>query len=132
MNDGKPVVDWQGPPDYAERLAVVCDVMDEMKAQDKKWGEQNHPDGTGPAVTMLIAGIKALDAANDARWLCERAAEQGTLTWRHISQEEDFESWAEHPNSEGLYKEIIQAAAVRLAWAQAMKRRWRRAKEADT
>ena len=32
---------------HAYRMNAFNEISDERKLQDEKWGEQNHPDGTG-------------------------------------------------------------------------------------
>jgi hypothetical protein len=93
---------------------VLTDVYAERLAQDKKWGEQNHPDGTG------MPGDDVL--ANSARESCDRAAKSGRLTFRHILMEEVYEACAESGAAE-LRNELIQVAAVAVAWIEAIDRR---------
>lgn len=90
-------------------------VRDEREAQDRKWGEQNHPDGTGPD------GNRAAMAAL-ARATCQEAAERGAVTWHHILREEVYEALAEDDPAK-LRTELIQVAAVAQAWAEAIDRR---------
>jgi hypothetical protein len=99
-----------GPGETAD---VLAEVAAERHRQDQRWGEQNHPDGTGPA----WAGDAAL-----ARKECKHAADSGDLSWRHILLEEVAEATAEQ-ESVRLRQELIQVAAVAVAWAQAIDRR---------
>jgi hypothetical protein len=131
VSEANPI-EFPRSPDAAERLDVVCDVLEEMKRQDGKWGEQNHPDGTGKDVAWPTNSINMGELADDMRWLCNKAAEGGSLTWLHIAAEEVFEGFAEETGTEELYAEVVQAGAVFLTWAQAMKRRKRYAAEAQT
>jgi hypothetical protein len=96
-----------------ELVAILAEVAAERRRQDERWGEQNHPDGTGSA--------HAAEAAL-ARKECEHAAESGGLSWRHILLEEVAEAAAEE-ESRSLRHELIQVAAVAVAWAQALDRR---------
>jgi hypothetical protein len=94
-------------------VAVLAEVAAERHRQDARWGEQNHQDGTGSAYAA---------EAVLARKECGRAAGAGELTWRHILLEEIAEAGAEHdPGS--LREELIQVAAVAVAWAEALDRR---------
>lgn len=93
---------------------VMSEVIKERFAQDETWGEQNHPDGTG-----LDGDRKAADAA---RARCKRAAVLGQDTWRLILDEEVQEAFAE-ADPAILRVELIQVAAVAMAWAQAIDRR---------
>ena len=89
-------------------------VRDEREAQDRKWGEQNHPDGTGGGVSATVR-----DAARER---CQGAAEDGKTTWSLILAEEVFEAFAE-TDPGALRAELIQVAAVTQAWVEAIDRR---------
>lgn len=95
---------------------VLEDIGHERAAQDARWGEQNHPDGTG------IRPIYDMDAADQARNACEEAFEHGFGTWRHILTEEYREALAES-DPVALRTELIQSAAVIVAWVQHIDRR---------
>lgn len=125
-------VGWQGPPDYAERLATMCDVLEEMKRQDGKWGEQNHPltsalqtPGFGEAHTRESAKGRA------EFWQREnqRREEAGELAWDGILLEEVYEALAEEEGGEAK-GEFTQVAAVAMAIVQCIYRRNRRAQGA--
>lgn len=93
---------------------VLADVLAERIRQDEKWGEQNHPDGTGQYPEALAADV--------ARMACQNAAEGGHLDWLHILREEVAEAFAEADPAR-LRTELIQVAAVAVAWAEAIDRR---------
>jgi type IV pilus biogenesis protein CpaD/CtpE len=92
-------------------------VRDERDRQDAKWGEQNHPDGTG-----RDGNRKAM--ADMARELCQRLAALGVVTWYHILLEEVYEALAEDDPAK-LRAELIQVAAVAQQWVEAIDRRAR-------
>lgn len=93
---------------------VLAEVMDERIRQDLKWGVQNHLDGTGrPHSTH-----KPVRARRD----CEMAFAAGRGTWRHIFIEEVAEAEAESDVAR-LREELIQVAAVAVAWVEAIDRR---------
>jgi hypothetical protein len=93
---------------------VHGDVARERAAQDAKWGEQNHPDGT--------RGPGSVTRANDARrWTNMQAAEK-TLCWVDILEEEVAEALAESDPAK-LRAELVQVAAVAMAWIEAIDRR---------
>jgi hypothetical protein len=94
---------------------ALLEVSRERARQDAKWGEQNHPDGTGPT-------IPTLNAVDRARHECDYAHRNGTGTWRHILAEEVAEAMAES-NPARLRAELIQVAAVAVAWVEAVDRR---------
>lgn len=93
---------------------ILCEILAERTRQDAKWGEQNHPDGTGSASQQVAAGA--------ARARCQVAAERGEVTWRLISDEEHAEAMAEDDPAR-LRTELVQVAAVAVAWIEAIDRR---------
>lgn len=103
---------------------VLAEVQAERERQDARWGEQNHPDGTGRPFSR--------HAANTARANCQAAAEAGEVTWKLISDEEHAEAMAESDPVK-LRAELIQDAAVKVAWVAAIDRRiaddWERGEE---
>jgi len=113
--------------------SVLVEIAEERQRQDATWGEQNHPDGTGPRVAFAGHLGCMAEAAEQFRLATHAAAGQlpgldhGPLTWRHILLEEVFEAFAEdHPDQ--LRAELIQAAAVAAAWIEALDRRAKRGK----
>ncbi|MFD0687443.1 nucleoside triphosphate pyrophosphohydrolase [Actinomadura fibrosa] len=92
---------------------VLSDVADEREAQDRMWGVQEFPDGSGPEFTPR---------AEDAKRECGEAAADGRLTWRHILAEEFFEALAESDPAR-LRNELVQTAAVAVKWIQSLDRR---------
>jgi len=108
--------------DCAEHHALVADgptahVLDEVRierlCQDVKWKEQNHPDGTGEAFKR---------EADLAKADTDRAARNGTLTWRHILWEEVAEAFAESDPLK-LRAELVQVAASAAVWVEHLDRR---------
>ncbi|WP_393057686.1 hypothetical protein [Streptomyces sp. LN549] len=87
----------------------------ERQAQLAKFGNQHHPDGTGPRTASWGALMHADDAAAEARNRCQRAADRGDLTWRHVLNEEVAEAFAESDPAT-LRTELLQVAAVCAAW----------------
>lgn len=93
-------------------LGVLPEIADERELQDEKWGEQNHPDGTGP-------GYHA--QAHLARIRCKRAARLGLVTYKDILEEEVYEAFAE-TDPVKLRAELVQVAAVTVAWIEKLDR----------
>lgn len=94
---------------------VVTDVESERRRQITLWGDQSHPDGTF--------------ATDESRWQRDSDRSQtmvamhyGTLTWRHILQEEVSEAFAEE-DAHLLRAELIQVAAVAVAWVEDIDRK---------
>jgi uncharacterized protein (DUF2235 family) len=101
---------------------VLDEITAERASQDAEWGEQNHPDGTGPWVKTPDRFSNMEDQAANARFECQEAAREGSLTWRHVLAEEVAEAFAEKEPA-ALRAELVQVAAVAVAWVEAIDRR---------
>lgn len=98
------------------RTARAClDVIEERKRQVAEWGCQSHPDGTAKEGDG--------EAADQARLVCDSHFIAGTGTWRHILLEEVREAFAEGGGSKALETELLQVAAVAVAWVEDLRRR---------
>jgi hypothetical protein len=102
--------------------AVIAHIADERMRQDEKWGEQNHPDGTGPDVPMPSTWLNMRQMAERAHEACQTKADRGDVSWRDILLEEVYEALAER-NPASLRAELLQVAAVAANWAEAIDRR---------
>lgn len=80
----------------SSQLQIVQQILDERARQDAKWGEQNH---------------------NDYRYLAILTEEIGELA--QAALEDEF--GGKHAGT--LRDELIQAAAVALAWLECIDRR---------
>jgi hypothetical protein len=100
--------------------AVLGEIAGERTRQDAKFGEQNHPDGTGNKSQQ--------DLAEDARKWCESAFGSGYGTWSDVLAEEVAEANAERDPAR-LRAELVQVAAVACAWIEAIDRRTARAED---
>lgn len=98
------------------QIKVLNEIRIERSKQDTKWGEQNHPDGT------MRYGHMELQAVLNAKRSCEVLAAAGKLTWRDILGEEIAEAYAEKDPA-NLRAELVQVAAVAVAWIEAIDRR---------
>jgi hypothetical protein len=114
-------------------VTVLAEVADERSRQDAKWGEQNHPDGTGPKSTPVAEIVRgpangivnrhyAFGLASNAKSVTDEHAADGTVTFRDILLEEVFAAMAES-DPEKLRTELIQVAAVATQWVEAIDRR---------
>ncbi|WP_329520293.1 nucleoside triphosphate pyrophosphohydrolase [Spirillospora sp. NBC_01491] len=92
---------------------VLADVAEERAAQDRLFGVQEFPDGSGPEYTPL---------AEKAKRECATASSRGDLTWRHVLTEEFYEALAESEPGP-LRTELVQTAAVAVKWVQSIDRR---------
>lgn len=88
---------------------IVRDLANERMRQDKLWGVQNHPNGTGM--------VGDSDRADSAKHVCQVMFRNDMGSWRDILHEEVQEAFAEH-DPELLRTELIQVAAVALAWVE--------------
>lgn len=96
------------------RRPVLAEVDAERARQDAKWGEQSHKDDTG--YRYLV------EKANIARRECDTEFASGNGSWRLILREEFAEALACIDPAE-LREELIQVAAVAVAWVEAIDRR---------
>lgn len=93
---------------------VVVQFVKERRAQNEKWGKQEHPDGTG------LLGDK--ERADHARATCQGLAAHGKVAWRDILFEEVAEAFAEKDIST-LRTELVQVGAVTTAWLEHIEER---------
>lgn len=122
---------------YAHRWEVLQEVNSERVRQDTKWGEQNHPDvnrgltdGEGGCSVLDMAAWYGVPTPSSAREDCDIAASYGRCTWAHILVEEVAEAieaatleQQDAIDAGALRKEIVQVAAVAVAWIEAIDRR---------
>lgn len=107
--------------------AVLEEVSHERVRQEAKWGQQNHPDGTGPlrrALTMTDINLDLRTGAELARIFrnkTERQFAANAGTYLDILLEEVFEATAED-DQQALRTELIQVAAVAVAWVEKIDR----------
>jgi hypothetical protein len=131
---GPPLARITKRPPGQVTLAVLANVAVERRRQDEKWGEQNHPDGTGPDREFI--DLDTLDgdedfqrdgfithqgAANLFRDIC-KANGPAEDNYRDILMEEVAEAFAEM-DPIALRTELIQVAAVAVQWVEAIDRR---------
>ena len=93
----------------------MAEVDAERQRQLKKWGDQNHPDGTGITDAQT-------ELADHARAACQQAFAEGNGSWAHILMEEVREAFAEKDPAK-LRTELVQCAAVIQAWISDIDRR---------
>lgn len=90
-------------------------VLEERVRQDTKWGFfRDFPNGVDRAGDD--------QTEKEKKSACQTAARLGKVTWRHISDEEIAEVNA-CTNDKDLEMELIQEAAVLVAWIEAIRRR---------
>lgn len=89
---------------------VLDYVAEERLNQIEKWGEQHHEDGTGASGWEHAANL--WKAYND-----NLVSLRGDTDWTGILLEEVYEALAE-ADVEKLRAELIQVAAVAVAWVE--------------
>lgn len=125
-------------PSRWHRFVVLDEISGERDKQDRKWGIQHHPDGTGDwriagqSAKVLLAIIRS---SNDS--FTEKTADGGKrrfvpvhstrmssvemreerLTWMAILLEEVLEAAVE-TDPQRLREELIQVAAVAVKWVE--------------
>lgn len=95
---------------------VLNEVMDERFRQHDRFGEQNLPDGTAAQAEQARGILGVARAAFDA------ALKAGELTYKNILDEEFWEAMCETDPAK-LRAELVQVAAVAVAWIEAIDRR---------
>lgn len=109
---------------------VLLDLIRERGAQDKKWGEQNHA-SFDPVLSSWDGGAPAERMANEyeipgearAKFLCQKAFAEGQGTWMHILVEEIAEACGSYDKPDKLREELVQVAAVVVAWIEMLDRK---------
>jgi hypothetical protein len=119
---------------------VLEEVLLERERQDAKWGEQNHLDLSPETPRWVaVAGVKherapdraaedmGIPTANTARERVENLARRKTLGYADIALEEFCEAveQAALGDEVKLRTELIQTAAVLVAWVECIDRRRR-------
>jgi hypothetical protein len=97
---------------------VLLEVLSERGRQDAKWGMQNH---------FNYGDYIPIPTADAARDLCDQRHKLGVGSWADIALEEFAEAVEEAlaGNSPALRTELIQLAAVCVAWVECIDRKGR-------
>lgn len=101
---------------------VLFAVEKERFAQDEKWGKQDHPD-IPEWMGDPDNGAFHMPTATDARRRCEKSFNDGFPNWSEILIEEVAEALEEVGDDVKLREELVQVAAVTVAWIEAIDRR---------
>lgn len=106
------------------KLSVLNEIALERQRQDNKWGVQNHPsfDWRNEHDTF---SDRCLYNMENARLSCDYEHQHGHGDWRGILKEEYYEAMYEAAchNEPKLRTELIQCAAVIVAWIECIDRR---------
>ena len=105
-------------------MAVTQEIVEERTRQDAKWGEQNHPNGTGDDRHLLrdISRPTYGTICYLAKNTTDHNAAIGNVSFADILVEEVFEALAE-ADPLRLRTELIQVAAVAAQWVEAIDRK---------
>lgn len=108
------------------KLWPMTEVSLERDRQEEKWGQQNWPSFDSPLETISdrLAAHGICFTEDEARANCETASNEGRLTYSRIFMEEVVEAMST-TNVADLRKELIQVAAVAVAWAESLDRNGR-------
>lgn len=96
-------------------LNIFDEIKQERDSQDKKWGEQNHP-------SKLVYPDNKLPTEKQIKDHNFYCVNQNTLSWGGIALEELIEA-NEAPNEELMRAELVQLAAVAVAWIECLDRK---------
>lgn len=110
-------------------MTVLEEIAAERARQDAKWGEQNHPNvnpvlARDPAIQPYqIAVFHEVPTAFLARNLCDERHGRGTGSWTDIAVEEFAEAVEKFADDKACREELVQLAAVLVAWIECIDRR---------
>lgn len=121
------IYEEENPDEASEELtAFLQRIVKERANQERKWGIQNHRSfAKGVKTTVRLARYYKIPAPDEAKELYEKRAKSGRVSWMDILLEEVTELM-ESSDDDELIEELIQVAAVAIAWAQCVARRRRR------
>jgi hypothetical protein len=102
-------------------MLIVDEVGAERTRQDLLWGQQDHPN----APKRKNGGVLMALQASNAKKVYENAAKRGAVTWPLILTEEVAEAYEQAAlgDEAALREELIQCAAVCVAWIECIDRR---------
>lgn len=116
-----------------KRIGVLTQVFDERRKQDDHWGVQRHPDtmlghiqpgedefmATYLREGLILATEQKLEQSRDSY---DESVKMGVTNWAEILEEEFWEAILEAyiGDKAKLRKELIQVAAVAVAWVECL------------
>lgn len=103
---------------------VLTQVSIERRNQEEKWGQQNWASFRRMPIVDRLASLGICFTEAEAKANCDTAYKEGRLLYSHIFMEEVIEAMsADTPQD--LRKELIQVAAVAVAWIESLDRNGR-------
>jgi len=112
-------------------MTIFDEVSAERLSQDTKWGLQNHPSvdpilmsRPGGCTIERMAEELEMPTANRAKWTTDTKFKRGDGSWADVLMEEFAEAVeaAVLGNTAELRKELVQVAAVAVAWIDCVDR----------
>lgn len=103
----------------SKQTEILCEIVEERGRQNLIWGEQNHPIKPNDRQFTRNMGTQA----DYAKKTCDKAAEDGSITWYHILWEEFCEVFSED-DPRKQREELIQLNAVGLQMIEYLDRRF--------
>lgn len=101
---------------------AMGDIICERLRNRARWSVQDHPSVHGTPHGMPNTFIYDIPGEKRAKALCEGKARRGTITWTDILLEE-FAEAVDAPDDIARRAELVQVAAVALAWIECIDRR---------
>lgn len=105
---------------------VLMSVLEERRRQHELFGEQNLPDGTGPNQQVWLSDeagwVKHSEALEETRTTFAANEQRQCLSWADVLAEEFWEALCE-TDPKKLRTELLQVAAVAVAWVEHLDRR---------
>jgi hypothetical protein len=102
---------------------TLLEVGYERLRQELKWGQQNHPDLPPDAPENVLPSTWLyVPTADDARAMCQGAFAQHRGSYAHILLEEVCEAFDDARDPHKLRAELVQVAAVAVAWIEKIDR----------
>jgi len=90
-------------------MTAIKEIINERARQVIKWGKQSWPDGTGKPTAQTFA--------ESAKSLNDYERTTGETNWARILEEEFWEALTE-TDPKKLREELVQVAAVAVAWVE--------------
>lgn len=94
-----------------EHILMMAAVHEERKRQMEKWGVQRHPNGTGSEAAKVLQ--------DQWKAICDDNHDAGQDDWLTIAAEEFMEA-ASETDLRKLFDEVVQNAAVFVAWGESI------------
>ncbi|MHC1664725.1 hypothetical protein ACODUI_06220 [Stenotrophomonas geniculata] len=114
--------------DLGPSQSVLDEVAQERARQEAKWGQQNHVDWTPTSAATDLAGAWPAGAGDHFKFITDykaKGAEGHRLGYFDILMEEVAEAHdeARDGNAKATRAELVQVAAVAVAWIECIDRR---------